>query len=158
MWLASGYIVKKSISKVLVFLVIVSTLLSLPVLGMYYGLHEWTQAHFGIDARDIALVDTALASPFNHLSMVLMLALIAIYAPAGRRGTWFALMASLMNLALTAGNLISKYLNQIFVVTRDVPAKGISADYSQLGWLLITVILIGFIVPLLAIYKYGRKL
>ncbi|MGM0533364.1 MAG: hypothetical protein ACQERK_02595 [Campylobacterota bacterium] len=158
MWLASGYIVKKSISKVLLFLVIVSTLLSLPVIGMYYGLHEWTQAHFGIDARDIALVDTALASPFNHLSMVMMLALIAIYAPAGRRGTWFALMASLMNLALTAGNLISKYLNEIFVVTREVPARGISADYSQLGWLLISATLIGFVLPLLAIYKYGRKL
>ncbi|MGM0623666.1 MAG: hypothetical protein ACQESH_06545 [Campylobacterota bacterium] len=158
MWLASSYIVKRSVSKVLLFLIIVSTVLSLPVLGMYYGLHEWTQEHFGITARDIALVDTALASPFNHLSMVMLLALTAIYAPEGKRGTWFALMSSLMNLALTAGGLISKYLNQMFVVTRDMPNLEITQDYSQLGHLLIIVISIGFFAPLLAIYKYGRKL
>ena len=158
MWLASSYIVKRSVSKVLLFLIIVSTVLSLPVLGMYYGLHEWTQEHFGITARDIALVDTALASPFNHLSMVMLLALTAIYAPEGKRGTWFALMSSLMNLALTAGGLISKYLNQMFVVTRDMPNLEITQDYSQLGHLLIVVISIGFFAPLLAIYKYGRKL
>lgn len=158
MWLASSYIVKRSISKVLIFLVIVSTLLSMPVLGMYYGLHEWTNTHFGIDARDIALVDTALASPFIHLSMAIMLALIAIYAPEGKKGTWFALMSSLMNLALSAGGLISKYLNEIFVVTREIPQKGIVQDYSQLGYLLIVVIAIGFFAPLLAIYRYGKKL
>jgi hypothetical protein len=158
MWLASSYIVKKSIAKVLLFLVVVSTILSLPVVGMYYGLHEWTQEHFGITARDIALVDTALASPFNHLSMVMMLALIAIYAPEGKRGTWFALMSSLMNLALSAGGIFSKYLNKMFVVTREVPQNGIAADYSQLGYLIIVVVLIGFFAPVLAIYKYGRKL
>jgi len=158
MWVASGYIVKQSIAKVLIVLVVISTLLSLPILGMYYGLHEWTESNFGITARDIALVDTALASPFHHLSMVLLLALIAIYAPEGKRGTWFALMSSLMNLALSAGGLMSKYLNQIFVVTREVPSQNIVQDYSQLGYLLMVVIAIGFFAPLLAIYKYGRKL
>ena len=35
--------------------------------------------------------------------MIPLLTLIAYYAPAGHRATWFALMASLMNLALVAG-------------------------------------------------------
>ena len=36
-----------------------ATLLALPVIGMYYGLHQWTAAHTGgiVDARFIALVD-----------------------------------------------------------------------------------------------------
>ena len=50
--------------------------------------------------------------------MIPLLTLIAIYAPAGHRATWFALMASLMNLALTAGALGTKYLNLIFHVDR----------------------------------------
>ena len=39
-----------------------------------------------------------------QLSMIPLLTLVAIYAPAGHRATWFALMASLMNLALVAGD------------------------------------------------------
>ena len=50
--------------------------------------------------------------------MIPLLTLIAIYAPASHRATWFALMASLMNLALTAGALGTKYLNLIFHVDR----------------------------------------
>ena len=51
-------------------------------------------------ARTIALLDTTVESPFAQLSMIPMLTLIAIHAPEGRRATWFALMASFMNLAL----------------------------------------------------------
>ena len=58
---------------------------------------------FGFGARTIAIIDTATTSPFAQLSMIPLLTLIAIYAPAGHRATWFALMASLMNLALVAG-------------------------------------------------------
>ena len=63
--------------------------------GSIYGLHEWTEANFGFGARTIAIVDAATASPFAQLSMIPLLTLIAYYAPAGRRATWFALMASL---------------------------------------------------------------
>jgi hypothetical protein len=67
-------------------------------------------------------------------------------------------MASLMNIALSAGGLLSKYLNQIFVITREVIQDGkvIShANYSQLGDLLWIVIGVGFIVPILTIYKFN---
>ncbi len=51
---------------------------------------------------------------FLQLSMIPLLTLCAIYAPEKRRATWFALMGSLMNLALVAAALQTKYLNQIF--------------------------------------------
>jgi hypothetical protein len=161
LWVGSTYVVKQSIAKVLIFLTVISFLLSLPIFGMVHGLHEWTYSNFGIDAREIALIDTAIASPFNHISMVLMLTLVAIYAPSGKKGTWFALMASLMNLALSAAGLISKYLNKLFVVTREIKDKTqevvTSADYSQLSVLLLIVILINLTVPLITIWKFNPK-
>jgi hypothetical protein len=44
----------------------------------------------GVEARTVVLVDTALASPFDYIAQVLMLTLVAIYAPEGKKGTWLA--------------------------------------------------------------------
>ena len=57
-------------------LTVVGTLLALPNIGMFYGLHEWTAAHTGglVDARTIALIDTALESPLGQIAMIPMLA------------------------------------------------------------------------------------
>jgi BT1 family len=104
---------------------------------------------FGFGARTIAVVEAATASPFAQLSMIPLLTLIAFYAPAGHRATWFALMASLMNTALVAGQLQSKYLNQIFVVGRG--------DYAELGELLIAATVLGLVIPLAAIALFGRR-
>ena len=104
---------------------------------------------FGFGARTIAVIDAATASPFAQLSMIPLLTLTAYYAPAGHRATWFALMASLMNLALVAGQLQTKYLNQLLTVGRG--------DYDELGMLLITVVSLGFIVPIVAIVLFGRR-
>ena len=49
---------------------------------------------------------------------------VPYYAPAGKRATWFALRASLMNLALVAGQLFTKYLNEYFVVARGAGWQG----------------------------------
>lgn len=161
MWFFARVITERSIAFVLTWLVMIGFILSWPLIAMYYGFHEWTLIHFGFGARTIALIDTAVSSPFAQLAMIPMLALIARYAPEGNAATWFALMASFMNLALTAGTLLSQYLNKIFVVTREVRnAMGhvtVPADYSQLGWLLITVAVIGLICPLMAIYFYVRR-
>jgi hypothetical protein len=81
--------------------------------------------------------------------MIPLLTLIAFYAPPGQRATWFALMASLMNLALVAGQLQTKYLNQLFVVERGA--------YGELGPLLITVTSLGLIIPVAAIVLFGRR-
>jgi len=149
---------ERSIAYIVGFLTIVGTILGLPIVGMYFGLHEWTAAHTGgvVDARFIALVDTALESPLGQIAMVPMLAWIANSAPDKLKATYFAVMASFTNLALSAAQLGTKYLNQIFIVTREVKdhatgAIRIPADYSQLGDLLIASTALGFFVPLVAI-------
>jgi hypothetical protein len=152
------FMAERSIMYVVGFLTVVGTILSLPIVGMYYGLHEWTARVTGgvVDARFIALVDTALESPLTQISMIPMLAWIANSAPVNLKATFFAVMASFTNLALSFSQLGTKYLNEIFVVTREVrdPASGIlqtPADYSQLGDLLITQLVIGLALPFSAI-------
>jgi hypothetical protein len=149
MWLFSKQLTEYSATTILFWLAVAGAVLSLPSIGLFYGLHHWTEPMFGFGARTIALVDAATASPFAQLSLIPLLTLIAFYAPAGHRATWFALMASLMNTALIAGQLQTKYLNQIFVVGRD--------DYAELGLLLITVAVLGLFIPLAAIVLFGRR-
>jgi len=158
MFLFRRFMAEKSIAYVMVFLTIVSTLLYLPVIGMYYGLHEWTAALTSgvVDARFIALVDTALESPLGQVAMIPMLAWIANSAPANLKATFFAVMTSFVNLALSLAQLGTKYLNEIFVVTREVrdPLTGaivVAADYRELGTLLIAATAITFLLPILAV-------
>ncbi len=150
---------ERSIADIVGFLTVTGTLLSLPTLGMYHGLHEWTAAHTGgiVDARFIALIDTALESPLGQIAMVPMLAWIANSAPANLKATYFAVMASFTNLALSASQLGTRYLNQIFVVSREVRdpltnAVKVPADYGELGTLFIVAIALGLILPFAAIW------
>lgn len=152
------FMAERSIFYVVGFLTLVGTILSLPSVGMYYGLHEWTAARTGglVDQRFIAVIDTALESPLGQIAMVPMLAWIANSAPSHLKATFFAVMASFSNLALSLSNLGTKYINKIYIVTREIkdPASGavtVPADYSQLGTLFITMILMGLILPLAAI-------
>jgi hypothetical protein len=152
------FMAEHSIAYIVGFLTIVLTVLSLPTLGMYYGLHEWTAAHTGgvVDARFIALVDTALASPLGQVAMVPMLAWIARSAPDKLKATYFAVMASFTNLALSLSALGTKYLNQIYTVTRQVKDQAtglvkVPQDYSQLGELLLLSLVLGLVVPFAAI-------
>jgi hypothetical protein len=158
MFVFRRFMADNSITYVVAFLTIAGTLLTLPYVGMYYGLHEWTARVTGglISARFIALIDTALESPLGQIAMIPMLAWIARSAPANLKATYFAVMASFTNLALSLAQLGSKYVNQAFVVTRVVKdpatqAVATAADYSQLGHLLITTTTIGFVLPFAAI-------
>lgn len=155
---------KRSIAYVIVVLTIMAGILSLPNIGLYYGLHEWTAARTGgiVDARFIALIDTAIESPLGQISMIPMLAWIAKNAPPHLKATFFAVMASFTNLALSAASLGTKYLNEIYTVTREVRDRVTDAvtgvaDYSELGWLLITVALIGLLIPLLTVFLIQRS-
>jgi hypothetical protein len=158
MFALRGYMARNSIASIIVMLTVVGTLLTLPTIGMYYGLHEWTAARTGgvVDARFIALVDTALESPLGQIAMIPMLAWIANSAPANLKATYFAVMASFSNLALSAAQLGTKYLNQIFVVTREVRDRAtgqvrIPADYHEVGALMITAAVITLCVPLVVV-------
>jgi hypothetical protein len=158
LFLFRRFMAERSIAYVVGFLTIVGTALAIPIVAMYYGLHEWTAARTGgvVDARFIALVDTALESPLGQIAMVPMLAWIANSAPDRLKATYFAVMASFTNLALSAAQLGTKYLNQIYIVARQVKdqatgAVTVPADYSQLGHLLVTTTVLGLVVPMLAI-------
>jgi hypothetical protein len=131
-------IVKRPVSFTLFWVVVAGTVLYLPNLGLFYGLHEW----LGISARALAFVDTTISAPLTQLTMVPMLVLIAKSAPRGAEATTFAIMASLMNLALSASQLFTQYLNDAFHVTQQ--------DYSNLGRLMIIVGVINLL-PLLAL-------
>ncbi|MCC6916680.1 hypothetical protein [Nitrosomonas sp.] len=158
MFIFRRFMAERSMAYVIGALTVAGTILSLPVISMYFGLHEWTAAHTGgvVDARFIAVIDTALESPLGQISMIPMLAWIANSAPEKLKATFFAVMASFTNLALSASQLATKYINQIFTVTREVKDTEtgrilLAADYSELGALLITVTILGFVLPLLAV-------
>lgn len=148
----------KTISQIVILLTLAAGVLSLPNIGLYYGLHHWTAALTGgiVDAQFIALMDVAVESPLGQIAMIPMLAWIARNAPNNLKATFFAVMASFTNLALSASSLGTKYLNQMFSVTREVldeaGALTTPADYSQLGMLLIVVMAITVGLPLITIF------
>ena len=152
------FMAERSITYVVGCLTVAGAALSLPILGMYFGLHHWTAALTGgvVDARFIALVNTALESPLGQIAMIPMLAWIANTAPANLKATYFAVMASFTNLALSLSQLGTKYLNQAFTITREVRdaatgAVQVAADYSQLGTLLLAQLMLGLLLPFIAI-------
>jgi MFS family permease len=157
MFLFRRFMAERSITYVVGFLTLVGAILSTPIVGLYYGLHEWTAAATAgvVDARFIVLMNTALESPLGQIAMIPMLAWIANSAPTNLKATYFAVMASFTNLALSASQLGAKYLNEIFIVTREVKdaagAVKVPADYSQLGDLLITQLVLALLLPFAAI-------
>jgi len=139
------FMAEHSIATIVVVLSVAAAALSSPMIGMFYGLHEWTAARTGgwVDARTIALINTALESPLGQIAMIPMLAWIANSAPANLKATFFAVMASFSNLALAAAQLGTVYLNRVFVVKRG--------DYSELGGLMIAAAAIGLLLPLVVV-------
>jgi hypothetical protein len=163
MFIFRRFMAERPITYIIAALTIAGAVLYLPNIAMFYGFHHWTAAHTGgvVDARFIALIDTALESPLGQIAMIPMLAWIANSAPAKLKATYFAVMAAFTNLALALSRLGTKYLNQIFTVTREVrdPATGtveIPADYSELGALFITVTIVGLALPIAAIFFVKR--
>jgi hypothetical protein len=158
MFMFRRFMAERSITYVVGWLTAAGFILSMPTLGMSLGLHEWTARMTGgvVDARFIAVIDTALESPLGQISMIPMLAWIANSAPAHLKATFFAVMASFTNLALSASQLGTKYLNQIYVLSREVkdPATGAvmtAANYGDLTPLLLTVVGIAVLMPVSAI-------
>ena len=157
------FMAERPITYVIGFLTLAGFVLSLPTLGMSMGMHVWTAQVTGgvVDARFIALVDTALESPLGQIAMIPMLAWIANAAPSNLKATYFAVMASFTNLALSAGQLGTKYVNQWFTITREVkdPATQVvqtAANYSELTPLLLTVIVLGLVMPLSGLWLAKR--
>ncbi len=137
-------IAERPVSDTLLWVIIAGSILYLPNIGLFYGLQDW----LGVSARTLAFVDTTISAPLGQLTMVPVLVLIARTAPAGAEATMFAIMASLMNLALSASELFTRWLNDAFAVTQQ--------DYSRLGQLMIVVLVIGLL-PLFALPVLRRN-
>ena len=94
--------------------------------------------------------------------MIPMLAWIAKNAPSKYKATFFAVFASFTNIALSARELFTNYLNKIFVIKRevlDLQTNHVleSANYQDLDNLLICLIIITLIIPLSTIYLIQRQ-
>jgi hypothetical protein len=139
MFALRGWMSRRPIPYLVVFLSLYSTVMMLPFIGMYHGLHDWTEKVFGFGARTIAIIDTMADSPMGQVAMIPMLAWIAREAPQDKKATYFAVMAAFTNLALSAASLGTNYLNEVFVIQRG--------SYGELGDLMLTATLIGLVVP-----------
>ena len=137
-------IATKPVSFTLFWVTIAGAVLYLPSIGLFYGVHEW----LGVSARAFAVIDTTISAPLAQLAMVPMLILIARSAQPGAEATTFAVMASLMNLALSASQLFTGYLNEAFAVSQT--------NYANLGRLMIVVGVCG-ILPLLMLPVLRRS-
>jgi len=153
-----GWAANRSVSSTIVWLSVAQLIIALPNIGMSMGLHEWTASVTGgvVDARFIGIADTALESPLAQIAMIPMLAWIAQTAPQHLKATYFAVMASFTNLALSAAQLGTKYLNQIFVLAREVrdPVTHqvtVTSNYADLTQVLLWVAVLGLVIPLVTI-------
>ena len=91
-----------------------------------------------------------------------MLGWIAKNAPIKYKATFFAVFASFTNLALSARELFTKYLNEIFIIKREVIDQNTNlvlekANYSNLDDLLIYLVLITIFVPILLFIIQKKK-
>ena len=86
MFALRGWMSRRPIPYLVVFLSLYGTVMTMPFVGMYYGLHEWTERVFGFGARTIALIDTMADSPLGQVAMMPMLAWIAREAPRKPEG------------------------------------------------------------------------
>ena len=146
---------RRSIAYVVVLLTIAAGILSLPSIGLYYGVQDWTARWTGgvVDARFIAIIDTALESPLG----------------AGRddpdagldrqerAGPSQGHVLRGHGLVHQPGALRQQPADQISEpdLRRDARGEGprtgaveVAADYGDLGMLLIAVALITVLVPL----------
>jgi hypothetical protein len=152
------WMAQRSVAFTIVTLTLAWTVIAMPTAGMYYGLHLWLAGHTGgaIDGRTIVIADNALLSLLSEIAMVPMLAWVARTAPDNLKATYFAVVISFTNLGFLVSRLATEYLNGVFVVTRETrdAATGAivtPADYSQLGPLYITTMVIVLVAPLLTI-------
>lgn len=92
--------------------------LSIPDIIVFHD--TWNSREY---ARQIVLVDSSLIGPITGLSMIPLGVLIARAAPAAQRAVYISLTASLMNLALVAGDVGTQILNRVYTVTRENQAE-----------------------------------
>ncbi|MDC3024622.1 hypothetical protein OA264_04030, partial [Alphaproteobacteria bacterium] len=149
-------IIRTKLAKLFIFLSVFTGILYIPNLLMYYGIHNITSSLTNgiVDARFIAFINTVIESPLGQVAMIPLLGWIAKNAPMKYKATFFAVFASFTNLALSARELFTKYLNEIFIIKRQVIDQKTNkileeANYLNLDELLISLIVITIFIPII---------
>ena len=149
-------IIRTKLARLFIFLSAITGILYVPNLLMYYGFHNITSSLTNglVDARFIAFINTVVESPLGQVAMIPLLGWIAKNAPMKYKATFFAVFASFTNLALSARELFTKYLNEVFIIKREVIDQKTNtileeANYSNLDDLLIYLIIITIFVPII---------
>ena len=156
--------INSTIAKLFLVLSVLSSILYFPNLFMYYDLHLITSnlTNGVVDAKFIAILNTAAESPLSQVAMIPLLAWIAKNAPTRYKATFFAVFASFTNIALSARELFTSYLNKVFIINREVKDSdtGIilqNANYDDLDNLIISIMLITCLVPLITIFLIQKS-
>jgi hypothetical protein len=132
----SKIIVKSSVLITLTALAALDIILSTPHILIFYNLLPF-------DPRHVVLVDNVASAAIASLSMIPMGILIADAAPKQYRAAYMTVTASLMNIALVGGDLISKKVNAWLPVSR--------VDFSNLGGIMVTSLAIGAVLSAIGI-------
>lgn len=149
-WLLSARIDGRRAGAVFLLLTLIAALLWVPSVLLSHGIHTWTASHLGIGARGLALIDESVQTPLGLLATVPLMTMVAVHAPDQQRATWFAIAAALMSLAIVASQLLTKWINVVFVIERG--------DYTQVAPMVLTVLLASLVLPLTALLVVGRRL
>ncbi|MDP3962948.1 MAG: hypothetical protein Q8Q39_00430 [bacterium] len=131
-------------------------------LMFWHGVHVWLGSLLGVDplivVRWVTWINTAASSPMALLYGMIMFIFLAQYANDKGTATWFTVFAVLFNLSMSGSNLLTGYLNRIFVVKQgeyDALGNLISpGNYTELGNILWTSWVIGLMFPLIAILLF----
>lgn len=135
LWGFSSVIANSSIKKTLLILAGLDIAFQIPEIATFYGLNE----SIGVSAKSMIFITTVLTSPVGGLSMIPLGILIANHAPSNQKALYFSVTASLMNLSLQVGSMITIVMNKFNVVTRT--------DFSELGQIMLLVLIFSVILP-----------
>lgn len=142
--IASRWITRSDIATTLIIFTILDLFLNIPTLMVYYKIT------LGLSAKTLLMMEAAASSPLGNLAMIPLHILLAKYAPVEQRAVYVATTAAFVNLALMAGSLITKGLNEVFIVTQK--------DFGQLGTLLLASLALSTLFSLIGIVLiWGRK-
>ncbi len=140
-------ILKINIAKTFLILNLIHCIMQLPMLGMAYGLHHFTEKYLGIGIFTLSIIgiaDTGINAPTSTFAFLVLCTAATYYAPKKHTANWFAIVMTLMSLAYVGGaRILTRILSEIYIIKRG--------DYHNVAELMITTNLINFIVPTLAI-------
>ncbi len=121
------FLLNLPLRKLFLWVVILSIVLSIPSLGLFYG---WYKI-LGMSPQYFAVADTAIGGALQEIGFLPLLVLAARVCPKGMEATMFALLASIMNIGLAVSDLGGAWLTTIFHVQG---AEGtIPGEYGNLG-------------------------